>query len=88
MQNHREAMDAAMSNPISTNATDLLAEFIGGSIELFGANPDDLSAIRELEDRRLVIATGTDPIYLSLTADGADLVDDMRADILEGRVKR
>jgi len=77
-----------MNNPISTNATDLLTEFIGGSIELFGANPDDLSAIRELEDRRLVIATGADPIYLSLTADGADLVDDMRADILEGRVMR
>jgi len=53
MQNHREAMDAAMSNPISTNATDLLAEFIGGSIELFGANPESWNQGKRLNPQML-----------------------------------
>ena len=84
MRNHREGMDAAMSDPISTVATDLLTEFIGGSIEIFGATPDDLAAIRELESRGLVIVTGSGPMCLSVTAEGADLMDEMMADLNMG----
>ena len=75
-----------MSNPISTNASDLLTEFIGGSIELFGATPDDLAAVRELESRCLVIVTESPilsdgPMCLSLTADGADMIAERRANM-------
>jgi hypothetical protein len=72
---------------ISSNSQNLLTEFIGGSIEFFGPNADDLLAVNELVSGGLVRLdgaakpsndSGAAHLYLSLTEDGEAMVAELR----------
>ena len=72
---------------ISENSQNLLTDFIGGSIEFFGPNADDLLSLNELVSGGLVRLdaaasppgdSGVAHLFLSLTDEGEAMVAELR----------